>query len=313
MISSTLTPIALLGFSVALGQERFNLRQLGAIGLGVLGVCTLFGPAALAGTLNVWEVIGAGGVTVGCLCYTLGSVMTRPMMRTLAPGAACGADGPDRRAGPCWGPRWRSSPGALAAMRFNWGWDAFLAWLYFAGAGIADLDDDVFPAGARLGGEPAGVVCFHLAGDRGVRGVLAVRGEAGLGRCGGDDPDAGRRRAGLEACSGGRGGQFGAGWVRWCSALTGQPRPIVRVVTVAAGFHSLLARMRLAGLGRFSVGMDGLLRVLLARPFGDRRQSRRRRDLRLRAIHASPSRRESIASEAAISVRWVNGRPPPSP
>ena len=48
VISSALTPIALLGFSVALGQERFNLRQLGAIGLGVLGVCTLFGPAALA-------------------------------------------------------------------------------------------------------------------------------------------------------------------------------------------------------------------------------------------------------------------------
>ena len=129
VISSALTPIALLGFSVALGQERFNLRQLGAIGLGVLGVCTLFGPAALAGTLNVWEVIGAGGVTVGCLCYTLGSVMTRPMMRTLAPVQLAGLT--DLIGGlVLLGASLAFEPGALAAMRFNWGWDAFLAWLY---------------------------------------------------------------------------------------------------------------------------------------------------------------------------------------
>src|SRR6185437_16447635 len=65
VISSALTPIALLGFSVALGQERFSARQLGAIALGVLGVFVLFGPSAVEGTLDVWQVLGAAGVIIG--------------------------------------------------------------------------------------------------------------------------------------------------------------------------------------------------------------------------------------------------------
>src|ERR1700753_1217407 len=44
VISSALTPIALLGFAVAFGQERFTRRQIAALALGVVGVCTLFGP-----------------------------------------------------------------------------------------------------------------------------------------------------------------------------------------------------------------------------------------------------------------------------
>ena len=38
VISSALTPMALLGFAVAFGQERFTRRQIGALALGVLGV-----------------------------------------------------------------------------------------------------------------------------------------------------------------------------------------------------------------------------------------------------------------------------------
>lgn len=85
VISSALTPIALLVFSVTSGQERFNSRQFSAIVVGIGGVLMLFGPAAFAGTLDVWEVAGACGVTAGCLCYCAGFVMTRPIMRTLEP------------------------------------------------------------------------------------------------------------------------------------------------------------------------------------------------------------------------------------
>jgi drug/metabolite transporter (DMT)-like permease len=129
VISSALTPIALLGFSVAFGQERANPRQLGAIAVGVGGVFTLFGPAALAGTLDMNELAGAAGVTIGCLCYSSGSVMTRPMMRTLAPVQLAGLT--DLIGGLV---LLVSSlvlePGAGAAMMFHWGWPAFLAWLY---------------------------------------------------------------------------------------------------------------------------------------------------------------------------------------
>jgi len=129
VISSALTPIALLGFSVAMGQEGFRPRQLGAMALGVVGILVLFGPAAIAGTLDFWAVLGASGVIIGCLCYSAGSVMARPLMRSLAPtqmAAMTNLIG---------GLILLSmsiavEPGAAAALRWHWGWPAFLAWLY---------------------------------------------------------------------------------------------------------------------------------------------------------------------------------------
>jgi drug/metabolite transporter (DMT)-like permease len=72
-------------FLVTAGQERFSPRQVGAILVGVIGVVLLFGPSALAGTLDIWELIGAAGVTIGVLCYTAGSVITPPITGTLEP------------------------------------------------------------------------------------------------------------------------------------------------------------------------------------------------------------------------------------
>ncbi len=129
VISSALTPIALLGFAVAVGQEGFHPRQLAAMALGVVGIVVLFGPAAVAGTLDIWVVLGASGVTIGCLCYSAGSVMARPLMRSLAPmqmAAMTNLIG---------GVILLSAsialePGATAALHLHWGWPAFLAWLY---------------------------------------------------------------------------------------------------------------------------------------------------------------------------------------
>src|SRR3984885_5561986 len=129
VISSALTPIALLIFSVAAGQERFTARQVGAIGIGIAGVLMLFGPRALAGTLDVWEMIGAALVTVGVLCYTAGSVMTRPIMRTLEPVQLAGLT--DLIGGVVLlVSSLAIEPNAWESMRFHWGWPAFLAWLY---------------------------------------------------------------------------------------------------------------------------------------------------------------------------------------
>ncbi len=129
VISSALTPIALLGFSVALGQERFSPRQLGAIGMGVVGVMTLFGPAALAGTLDGWEIFGAGSVMIACLCYCLGSVLTRGLMRTIAPVQLAGLTNLIG-GGILLTASLILEPGAGAAMHLHWGWPAFIAWLY---------------------------------------------------------------------------------------------------------------------------------------------------------------------------------------
>lgn len=129
VISSALTPLALLTFAVIGGQERFSPRQLGAICLGITGVLMLFGPAAVAGTLDVWEMVGAAGVTVGCLCYTAGSVMTRPMMRNFEPVQLAGLT--DLIGGfVLLVSALAIEPGAWESMHLHWGWPAFLAWLY---------------------------------------------------------------------------------------------------------------------------------------------------------------------------------------
>ena len=118
-----------MGFAVAFGQERFTRRQAGALAVGFVGVLTLFGPSALAGTLHWSEVGGALGVTVGCLCYTSGSVLTRPMMRHF--GAVQLAGWTDLIGGLV---LLISSlivePGARESILFHWGWPAFIAWLY---------------------------------------------------------------------------------------------------------------------------------------------------------------------------------------
>jgi drug/metabolite transporter (DMT)-like permease len=129
VINSALTPMSLLGFAVVMRQERFSSRQLVAMAVGVLGILVLFGPAALAGTLNVWTVAGAACVIVACLSYSAGSVMARRLMRTLEPGQMAALTNL------IGGVILLSmsiplEPGAIAALHWHWGWPAFLAWLY---------------------------------------------------------------------------------------------------------------------------------------------------------------------------------------
>ncbi|MBV8911583.1 MAG: DMT family transporter, partial [Acetobacteraceae bacterium] len=129
VISAALTPISLLGFAVATGQERWTTRQLGAIALGVCGILVLFGPDAIAGAGNAAELAGAALLTVGCLCYTAGSVLVRPLMRAM-PAVQVGAltnlvgglllllfSIP-------------FEPGARDALAWGWGAPAWLAWAF---------------------------------------------------------------------------------------------------------------------------------------------------------------------------------------
>ncbi len=129
VLSSALTPIALLGFAVGMRQERFTLSQLGALAVGVLGILVLFGPGAISGQLTAWEVLGAAGVIVGTLCYSAGSVMARPLMSTLAPVQMAAMTnfigGVILLLASL-----VFEPGAATALVTFWGWRAALAWLY---------------------------------------------------------------------------------------------------------------------------------------------------------------------------------------
>ncbi len=74
-------------------------------------------------------MIGAALVTIGVLCYTAGSVMTRPMMRTLEPVQLAGLT--DLIGGVVLlVSSLAIEPGAWRSMHLAWGWPAFLSWLY---------------------------------------------------------------------------------------------------------------------------------------------------------------------------------------
>ena len=129
VISSALTPIALTGFSVLAGQDRFTHRQAAALALGLAGILLVFGPKALTGHLGWPEVLGAGGVIAGCLFYSLGSVLARPLMRTLSPGELAALT--DCVGGfLLLGASLAFEPGSRAALGGQWGWPACGAWLY---------------------------------------------------------------------------------------------------------------------------------------------------------------------------------------
>lgn len=129
VLSSALTPIGLLGFAVLLRQEAFRWQQGAAMALGVVGICVLFGPKALQGDLHIPEVAGAFAVIFSTLCYALGSVLARPLMRTMPPAHVAAmtnfVGGIVLLLGSI-----AFEPGSIASFSIGWGWPAFIAWLY---------------------------------------------------------------------------------------------------------------------------------------------------------------------------------------
>jgi drug/metabolite transporter (DMT)-like permease len=129
VVNSALTPISLLSFAVAFGQERFRWMQIGAIALGVAGILVLFGPAAMAGTLNKMTLMGTACVVISCLFYSLGSVLAIPLMRNMAPTELVGMTN-FMGGAILLVMSLLFEPGAWQAMSGNWGITVWLSWLF---------------------------------------------------------------------------------------------------------------------------------------------------------------------------------------
>ena len=129
VISSALTPVSLLGFSVLMGQERFSLRQAGATALGIFGILVLFGPKAAAGQLDHMELLGALGVLASCLSYSAGSVLARPLMRSLAP-TQMAASTNFLGGLMLLAFSFACEPGVWTAASGTWGWPAWAGWFF---------------------------------------------------------------------------------------------------------------------------------------------------------------------------------------
>jgi drug/metabolite transporter (DMT)-like permease len=129
VITSGFTPVSLLGFSLLLGEEKFSARQAGAIGLGLAGILVLFGPSAIRGDLSWDEVGGAALILIGCVCYCAGTVLARPVMRSLSPAhiaTVTNLIGGTTLLALSLG----FEPGAWEAASGAWGWAAWGGWLF---------------------------------------------------------------------------------------------------------------------------------------------------------------------------------------
>ncbi|WP_299844582.1 EamA family transporter [uncultured Jannaschia sp.] len=129
-----LTPVALLGFALALREERFARIKILAIGMGLGGLVVLFGPVAAESwtsgdrdaSLQVW---GALAVASAAIIYGAGSVVARPLLRTypstLLAGATTLIGGIALLA-----LSFAFEPESVQALRGDWGWAAWSGWVF---------------------------------------------------------------------------------------------------------------------------------------------------------------------------------------
>lgn len=129
IIEAALTPLSLVVFAVLLGQEQAGGWLFRALALGIAGILMLFGPTVLAARHAATELIGGLGVIVSCISYAAGTVLSRPLTRTLPPAQVAAVTsllGGLMLLAICL----PFEPGAWAALDLRWGTAAWAAWLY---------------------------------------------------------------------------------------------------------------------------------------------------------------------------------------
>ena len=89
VVNLALIPVGLFTIGLAAGEETYSSRKVGAIALGVLGLIVLFLPK-LSFEGNGLALAGMAALVVGTLAYCWGSILSRPLLRTLPPLALSG-------------------------------------------------------------------------------------------------------------------------------------------------------------------------------------------------------------------------------
>jgi len=84
LVNLALIPVGLLGLSVLMGQEKAGWRHAVALLLGSAGLVLVFWRnAGFGGGRDEW--LGVAAIVAGTFSYCLGAVLSRPLLRTLAP------------------------------------------------------------------------------------------------------------------------------------------------------------------------------------------------------------------------------------
>lgn len=84
VVNLALIPVGLFTIGLAAGEETYSRRKVGAIALGVSGLVVLFLPK-LSFEGNGLALFAMVALVVGTLSYCWGSILSRPLLRRLAP------------------------------------------------------------------------------------------------------------------------------------------------------------------------------------------------------------------------------------
>jgi drug/metabolite transporter (DMT)-like permease len=92
VVNMAMNPVFLFGFAILFGQERAGWRHLLALLLGIAGLVILFsGKASFSGTdIELWA---AAAIVGASLSYSLGSVLSRPLLKHATPFQLTAAQG----------------------------------------------------------------------------------------------------------------------------------------------------------------------------------------------------------------------------
>jgi drug/metabolite transporter (DMT)-like permease len=89
VLNLALMPVGLFAIGLAYGEERFSVRRLIAIAIGIVGLAVLFRPES--GGRDSGELWGMAAIIGGTLAYCWGSVLSRPLLRIYSPELVSGA------------------------------------------------------------------------------------------------------------------------------------------------------------------------------------------------------------------------------
>jgi drug/metabolite transporter (DMT)-like permease len=130
VLEMSLTPIALLGFGIALEQERWSWVNAIAMALGIAGLCILFAPSIKADEgSSVWSIVGFVAIAWAAVSYAWGSVLARPVIERYGSGMLSGATMLIGGAALLLGSLgWE--PNSAQSLEAFWGWPATLGWLF---------------------------------------------------------------------------------------------------------------------------------------------------------------------------------------
>jgi drug/metabolite transporter (DMT)-like permease len=130
VLEMSLTPIALLGFGIVLGQERWSWINAVAMALGIAGLCIPFAPSIKFDEgASARSLIGGVAVASAAVSYAWGSVLARPLVERYGSGMLSGTTMLIGGAALlltslCW------EPNSTQSLETFWGWPATLSWLF---------------------------------------------------------------------------------------------------------------------------------------------------------------------------------------